>query len=141
MAERGSRRLDHSRNARQAQPNVRCTVEGLTYRRHRSGIYIGTVGGAGRGGLKIEKMTLVLEGIGDGKIRVSASAWPEPKVILDGYAFQRVAPGRALAALAGRRRSEESGLTVAVALARRPARAFGPPCDPLQMVALSRPRK
>jgi hypothetical protein len=33
-------------------------------------------------------MTLVLEGVGDGKIRVSASAWPEPKVILEGHALQ-----------------------------------------------------
>jgi hypothetical protein len=38
--------------------------------------------------LKTEKMTLVLEGLGDGKVRATASAWPEAKVMLDGEALQ-----------------------------------------------------
>jgi hypothetical protein len=33
--------------------------------------------------VKTVKVTLVLEGIGDGKIRCSASPWSDAKVILD----------------------------------------------------------
>jgi hypothetical protein len=38
--------------------------------------------------VKTVKVTLVLEGIGDGKIRCSASPWADAKVILDGQVLE-----------------------------------------------------
>ena len=46
--------------------------------------------------LKTEKGTLALEGIGDGKIRCSASCWEDAKVILEGQVFGVRANGKRL---------------------------------------------
>ena len=46
--------------------------------------------------LKTEKVTLVLEGIGDGKIRCNASSWEDAKVILEGQALGVRAEGKQL---------------------------------------------
>jgi hypothetical protein len=67
------------------------------------------------------KVTLVLEGIGDGKIRCSASPWSDAKVILDWQVLEvraqqeQAAMGAAEAPPAGPRREEEvSSMFVAV---------------------------
>ena len=46
--------------------------------------------------LKTEKITLVLEGIGDGKIRCSASSWEDAKVIIEGQVSGVRANGKRL---------------------------------------------
>ena len=46
--------------------------------------------------LKTEKTTLILEGIGDGKIRCSASSWGHAKVILEGQVLGVQANGKQL---------------------------------------------
>ena len=44
--------------------------------------------------LKTERVTLVLEGIGDGKIRCDASSWEDAKVILEGQVLEVRAIGK-----------------------------------------------
>jgi hypothetical protein len=46
--------------------------------------------------LKTEKVTLVFEGTGEGKIRCSASSWEDAKIILEGQALGVSAEGEQL---------------------------------------------
>jgi hypothetical protein len=87
--------------------------------------------------VKTVKVTLVLEGIGDGKIRCSASPWADAKVILDGQVLEvraqqeQAAMGAAEAPPAGPRREEEvSSMFVAVCALPAPSPGRGPSSGP-----------
>ena len=49
--------------------------------------------------LKTEKHTLVVEGLGDGKIRVNASGWDDAKVLLPDEVLEVRANGKQLCVL------------------------------------------
>ncbi len=80
--------------------------------------------------LKTEKVTLALEGIGDGKIRCSASSWEDAKVILGGQVLMARANGKRLRFL--RRRApktwSKSGQSISASRATdRASRVTGEP--------------
>ena len=57
--------------------------------------------------LKTEKHTLVLEGLGDGKIRVNASGWDDAKVLLPDEVLEVRANGKQPHVLRKPRRPDE----------------------------------
>ena len=87
--------------------------------------------------MKTVKVTLVLEGIGDGKIRCSASPWADAKASSTGRSSRsapsksKQAMGAAEAPPAGPRREEEvSSMLVAVCALPAPLPGRGPSSGP-----------